>query len=429
MRETRRSTIHLAYSVAGSGPPLILLHGNGEDSRIFCALVAALRSRFTVYALDSRGHGRSSAAPLGYSRMADDVAAFIMALGLKRPVLFGFSDGGIIGLLVALRHPGLLGALAIGGANIHPFGISAGEFARTVMAYMRRPNAFTKLLLTGPFITRRRLARINIPVLVIAGSMDLIRRRHTQAIADAIPGARLTILDGADHGNYVIDSAFLAPLLTRFFLHDDDCESSGVAPQRSEIPQRLKRVRVIGSPGSGKSTFARELAVVLRVPDLELDAAFWAPNWQMREMDEGREIVQDWLGESGANGWVIDGNWPKYTAGMFDDVDAIVWLDYSRSVVMWRIITRTLKRMITRQELWNGNRERFSNLYSRDPEKNIIVWAWTHFDSYRQRYAELAKLDQRVVRLGNPQAAESWLRRTAKTTSADLINYPRDSRV
>ena len=101
--------VKLYYRVSGHGPAVILVHGNGEDHSIFDETAALLSCDYTVYALDSRGHGKSSVVEtLGYQNMADDVASFIRKLDIRKPVFCGFSDGAIIGMLVAEQNPGLL---------------------------------------------------------------------------------------------------------------------------------------------------------------------------------------------------------------------------------------------------------------------------------------------------------------------------------
>lgn len=112
----------LFYIKAGQGSPVVLLHGNNQSHRIFDLLIRQLKRDHTVYALDSRGQGRSETGdrPLTYGQMARDTAAFIRLLGLRRPALYGFSDGGIVGLLLAIHHPELLSRLAVSGANAQP---------------------------------------------------------------------------------------------------------------------------------------------------------------------------------------------------------------------------------------------------------------------------------------------------------------------
>ena len=114
----------LYYEKQGSGPPLVLLHGNGEDGRIFDRTAEVLAPHYTVYTIDSRCHGKSSRdVPLSYDLMAADVLAFSKALKLEKPVICGFSDGGIVALLAAIRAPELPGALIACGANTTPAGL------------------------------------------------------------------------------------------------------------------------------------------------------------------------------------------------------------------------------------------------------------------------------------------------------------------
>ena len=116
--------VKLYYRVSGHGPAVILVHGNGEDHSIFDETAALLSCDYTVYALDSRGHGKSSVVEtLGYQNMADDVASFIRKLDIRKPVFCGFSDGAIIGMLVAEQNPGLLSKLILCGGNAYPQGI------------------------------------------------------------------------------------------------------------------------------------------------------------------------------------------------------------------------------------------------------------------------------------------------------------------
>ena len=171
---------------------------------------------------------------------------------------------------------------------------------------------------------------------------------------------------------------------------------------------RPHRVRVVGDSGAGKTTFARALAARLGVPHAELDEIFWQENWQHRDIDEARATLSAFLDGPGAGGWVVDGNW-KVAADLLDDADAIVWLDYSRPVVMSRVIRRTIGRGLTGRPIWHGNREQLGNLFRRAPEDNIVLWAWVSHPMYRVRYGEWAKRDNRVIRLASPRAAKAWL--------------------
>jgi adenylate kinase family enzyme len=146
----------------------------------------------------------------------------------------------------------------------------------------------------------------------------------------------------------------------------------------------VRRVSVVGNSGSGKSTLARELAAALGVPHLELDSVFHQPRWQPLPVDEFRRVV---AARAAEDGWVIDGNYSSRVQPIiWARADTVIWLDPPRLTVMRRVIGRTLRRAVTRQELWNGNRESLANFFSLDPEKSVISWAWHSHARYRAQY-------------------------------------------
>lgn len=178
------------------------------------------------------------------------------------------------------------------------------------------------------------------------------------------------------------------------------------------MPDSLpRRLRVVGNSGSGKTTLARAAAQRLGVGHLELDAVFWAEEWTKRDLDDAHARVHEFLASAPAQrGWVVDGNWDSRRQGMLDDADALVWLDYPRHVVMRRVVVRTLRRGVRRETLWHGNREQLRNLLRREPEENIVLWAWTRHRSYRDRYGALhASGVVPVIRLRHPREAQRWL--------------------
>lgn len=211
----------LYYEKKGAGPPLLLVHGNGEDHRIFDKIIKPLSKHYTVYAIDSRGHGKSTppnGAPIRitYELMASDLTQFIKKLHLVKPYFYGFSDGGILGLLIASKQPHLLGKLMISGANTHPNGVRRGwRYFFSMLAYISR-NPITKLMIYGPHIQAKDLQRIQTPTLVIAGERDIIKPSDTRFIARNIPNSSLKILAGEGHMSYVIHSKKLLPLILSF---------------------------------------------------------------------------------------------------------------------------------------------------------------------------------------------------------------------
>ena len=166
----------------------------------------------------------------------------------------------------------------------------------------------------------------------------------------------------------------------------------------------------MGCSGSGKTTLARSLARALGVPHIELDAIFHQPGWTPLDDDTFRARVGQ---ATEAPGWVVDGNYSVVRDIVWQRADTVVWFDLPYAVVMGRTIRRTLRRVVTRQELWNGNREPWSNLFSWKPEKSIIAWSATRHKVYRQRYGD-AEHDPRwagldFVRLRSQRQADAFL--------------------
>ena len=214
----RVNGVLLHYLTAGTGAPVLLIHGNGEDHTLFETEIAQLVSAgYRVYAPDSRGHGANE--PLTeyhYADMAEDMYQFITALGLKKPALYGFSDGGIIGLLLESTHPGTLGLLAVSGANLSPRGLITSFLEEYTALNEANPDPLITLMLTEPHISPDALKNIRIPVLVTAGEHDLILPEETDTIASALPDATKKILPGEDHGSYIAGSEIMGNLLISF---------------------------------------------------------------------------------------------------------------------------------------------------------------------------------------------------------------------
>lgn len=208
------NSIHLFYEKYGEGSPLILLHGNGESHQIFDRAIPILSRHFTVYALDTRGHGESDpVCEFHYSDMAEDVKCLIEALALQKPILYGFSDGGIVGLLLASQYPGILSKLIVSGANTVPEGLKSGWYRLFRFAYWVTRDPKIGLMLTEPHISSEELGRIEIPSIIFAGNRDLIQEEHTRSIARAIPNSFLYLLNGENHMSYVVHSEKIARLI------------------------------------------------------------------------------------------------------------------------------------------------------------------------------------------------------------------------
>ncbi|GAA3911250.1 toxin [Microbacterium invictum] len=181
-------------------------------------------------------------------------------------------------------------------------------------------------------------------------------------------------------------------------------------PPAGPAPRRL---RIVGTSGSGKTSLGRQVAGILGVPHLELDAVFWDAGWTRRDPDDARAIVRRFA-EDNPDGWVADGNWTSLLDGLLDPgtpggADAMVWVDHPRRVVMWRVITRTVRRGIHREELWHGNRERISTWLRWNPEENIIRWAWTSYARVQQRMRDRIDAGDRIIHLRGQREVDAWL--------------------
>ena len=207
----------LHYEKSGAGDPLILLHGNGEDGRIFRESIGLLQTRFTAYTVDLAGHGASDTpAQLHYETHAEDIAALILTLHLTAPVLYGFSDGGIVGLILAIRRPELFKELIVSGVNVTPEGLNFRTRLQIRCHFLMTRSEKDRLMLEEPHITEGELASVSVPVQMTVGAHDCVRMKHTRRIAAAIPGCRLTVVPHADHGSYIVHSEQIGRILLSF---------------------------------------------------------------------------------------------------------------------------------------------------------------------------------------------------------------------
>lgn len=205
--------IRLHYTECGEGEPLVLLHGNGEDSGYFKHQTAYFSAEYRVIAVDTRGHGQSPRGdrPFTLKQFARDLKCFLDELGLRRVNLLGFSDGGNIALIFACVYPSYVKRLIVNGANLYPSGVKFRWQWESVSEYIRQnlkkepemPEAgeaskleLMQIMVKEPHLTSGDLKRLSMPVLVIAGTDDMIRESHTKKIAAAIPGAELALVEG-----------------------------------------------------------------------------------------------------------------------------------------------------------------------------------------------------------------------------------------
>ena len=221
--------ISIYYAVYGRGSPVILLHGGLANSDYWGNQIQALASHHSVIVMDSRGHGRSTRdlRPYGYDLMADDVIALMDALKVPRAEIVGWSDGGILGLDLAIRHRGRVGKILAFAANTVTSGVKpdveknptfaafierAGHEYQSYSATPKQYDAFveqiSKMWADQPNWTDAQLKAITTPVLVVDGDHDeAIKREHTEYIAATIPGAGLLILPNTSHFAFLQDPA------------------------------------------------------------------------------------------------------------------------------------------------------------------------------------------------------------------------------
>jgi pimeloyl-ACP methyl ester carboxylesterase len=219
--------IEIYYAEYGQGSPVILLHGGLANADYWGNQIKALAPYHTVIVMDSRGHGRSTrnSSPFGYDLMADDVIALMNGLKVGKADIVGWSDGGILGLDLAIRYPDRVGKIFAFGANTRTSGVKDGVNKNPIFsAYVERARqeyevysatpkeyeAFVqqiaKMWTTQPSWTDAQLKSITTPVLVVDGDHDeAIKREHTEYIAATIPGAGLLILPNVSHFAFLQD--------------------------------------------------------------------------------------------------------------------------------------------------------------------------------------------------------------------------------
>jgi pimeloyl-ACP methyl ester carboxylesterase len=219
--------ISIYYAVYGQGSPLILLHGGLANADYWGNQIKAWAPHHTVIVMDSRGHGRSTrdSRPYGYDLMADDVVALMDFLKVPKADIVGWSDGGILGLDLAMRHPDRVSKIFAFAANTVTSGVKEDlDKNPTFAAFIERGrheyegysatpkeyDAFvaqiSKMWATQPNWTDAQLKAITAPVLVVDGDHDeAIKREHTEYIAATIPGAGLLILPNASHFAFLQD--------------------------------------------------------------------------------------------------------------------------------------------------------------------------------------------------------------------------------
>ena len=224
--------IKMYYEVYGQGEPLLMIHGNGGSINSFLYQIPYFSKYYKVIAVDSRAQGKSKDLQdsLSFEMMADDFSTLLDKLHLDSCFVLGWSDGGINGLLLAIRHPEKVKKLAITGANLWPdsTAISAADYKWGISFYdtlgkmpqtpdIIHTRKLVKLDTFEPHITREQLQQIKCPTLVIGGDHDIILVQHTVLIAQSIPNAFLWIVPNSGHATLIDHKEQFNEVVNDFF--------------------------------------------------------------------------------------------------------------------------------------------------------------------------------------------------------------------
>lgn len=208
--ETPTEGALIYWEECGKGKPLILLHGNGEDMSVFSAQAEEFSKYFRVITIDSRGHGKSEAVgeKLSLYDMADDIPAVMKSAGVEKAHILGFSDGGNVAMIFAIKYPRMVDKLVLSGANSDPGGIRLkyalpmwfSQLGAAICTPFSKKACKKKelldLMVLEPKLKKQDLQRISAPTLVTAGENDMITRSHTEFLSRSIPGSELKWFPG-----------------------------------------------------------------------------------------------------------------------------------------------------------------------------------------------------------------------------------------
>ncbi len=237
--EWHRATIHghkIYYAVRGNGPTLVLLHGGGDSGEhSFERQLELFSMHHHIVAPDQVGQGRTPEVPgpLSYTGMMEDTAALLQKLKLQHVDMVGFSDGGILALMLAIRHPELVRRLVISGVNIAPEGLTPENLEELRANDIPNPKTIDEKLaylwLTAPTESELNMAllhQITQPVLVVSGDRDAITLEHTLQIFHALANAELCVLPGTDHATFSGRSEWLNPIVSAFLERKQDVQAT-----------------------------------------------------------------------------------------------------------------------------------------------------------------------------------------------------------
>lgn len=202
--------IDMFYREKSTGDPLILLHGNGEDSSYFIHQIEYFSSKYKVIAIDTRGHGKTSRGTKAFTiaQFAENLNVLMKSLGIEEPHILGFSDGANIAMRFALKYPNKVMSLVLNGGNLNAKGVKRRVQIPIEIGYrlaklfankfsnVRHNMELLSLMVNEPNIEIEELENICTPTLIIVGNKDMIKEKHTENIADKIQGSHLSVIKG-----------------------------------------------------------------------------------------------------------------------------------------------------------------------------------------------------------------------------------------
>lgn len=231
-RYVKTRAFNMYYETYGKGEPLLIIHGNGGSINNFVYQIPYFSKSYKVILADSRAQGKSVDASdsLSYEMMADDLNALLDTLHMDSCYVIGWSDGGINGLLLAMRHPEKVKKLAVTGANLWPdttavdpfvynWGIKYNDSLKKMKETPKIKNdrKLAYLLSYEPHITIEQLNKIQCPTLVIGGDHDVLLPKHTMLIAESIPKSYLWILPNSGHSTPIVYKDQFNEVVNNFF--------------------------------------------------------------------------------------------------------------------------------------------------------------------------------------------------------------------
>ncbi len=220
------SQVKMHYRVYGGGnPPLVLIHGNGGSINSLKEAASYLANDYTVYLPESRCHGQSSdPGEISYELMASDIKEFIEAMGLRKPIVMGHSDGGINAITLAAMYPDVPGAIISTGANSHPKTFKLYFPLGVAIKNIFEPDKLNDMMLTLPDFTPEYLSRITCPAYIVSGQFDIMWISDTVYIHENIKGSDMAIVKGASHSTYMSQDGKKAYVLATEWLNGKNNE-------------------------------------------------------------------------------------------------------------------------------------------------------------------------------------------------------------